>query len=243
MNRTVILAIVAVVVIAGAGAYVYFLAPELLGGRFGTAKPDATAGNALGTRAPGTKTRPASKTTAGAPAPANAQTKVPEATKTATTMKAAPTNVTPAGTPAPPVRKVAAFDRITAADPATTWSRARTIIGDVDCDNAADTVAVGLNKQEVHVALARAADPAPQILVFDIGGSGGVSSPKVAFESLDFDPAERGLGAIEGLRRSRTCKGLLLGDRDQDPVHIVWSQKTQHIEWYRVPRQPAAKPR
>jgi hypothetical protein len=197
--------------------------------------------------APGTKTpAPATKGSA----PATKTTVAAAGSKAPAPANVAQANVTPAGAPvrpAPPARAPSAFERFAASDPAATWNRGRTVVGDVDCDSRADTVAVGIAGQEVHVALARAADPVPQILVFDIAGGvdsagkrlPGIGSARIALESLDFEPAERGLAGVEGLRRSRTCSGVLLGDRNQDPVHLVWSQKTQHIEWYRLPPRTA----
>jgi len=106
----------------------------------------------------------------------------------------------------------------------------------VDCDGAADTVAVGRKRAELHVGLARASDPEPQILVFDVGSSrkGSVSGVRAALslESLDWEPADRGIEGLTGFRRSPTCKGLSLADGDSKVVHIFWSHSTKHVEWY-----------
>jgi hypothetical protein len=148
-------------------------------------------------------------------------------------------------TPAVPVaRKVAnvapapapsAFQRLTASDPAVRWVRDSALIADVDCDQSPDTVVIGRARAEMHVGLARAADPLPQILVFDAGQATGMvhsARAKFALESLDSDPADRGLAGIEGFSRSATCKGITLGDRGPRQLHLLWSRKTQHLEWF-----------
>jgi hypothetical protein len=128
-----------------------------------------------------------------------------------------------------------AFARLAAADPATRWERPSALVADVDCDNVPDTVVVGRRSRELHVGLARAVDQEPQILVFDVGaGKGSVASARVQveLESLDFDPADKGLQALAGLQRSGTCKGLMFGDAGKRKVHIFWSRQTRHVEWF-----------
>jgi hypothetical protein len=159
----------------------------------------------------------------------------------------APPTVTPAGTPtkgSPAGRgaKVAAvaaapsaFQRLAASDPAVRWVRDSALIADIDCDQAPDTVVIGRARTEIHVGLARAADQVPQILVFDVGQAKGTvhsARAKFALESLDTDPAERGLAGMEGFSRSATCKGITLGERGQRQLHLLWSEKTRHLEWF-----------
>ena len=152
--------------------------------------------------------------------------------------------VTPAGTPAKPAARSApagaratpaAHVRLASADPAVRWVKDSTLVADFDCDHLADTVVVGRRRAEIHLGLARAADPTPQILIFDVGrGKGAVCGvrARATIESMDFEPSEKGLGNLEGFRRSSTCKGVGLGDGECTPVHIFFSEKTQHLEWY-----------
>jgi len=154
-------------------------------------------------------------------------------------------NVTPAGTPAKPVLRSApapgraapaAHVRLASADPAVRWVKDSALVADFDCDQVADTVVIGRRRGEIHLGLARTADPTPQILIFDVGpgvkGSVCGARANATVESLDFEPAEKGLGNLEGFQRSSTCKGVGLGDGDCTPVHIFFSGKTQHLEWY-----------
>lgn len=152
-------------------------------------------------------------------------------------------SVVPAGAPAAsraaPSRKPVAthaFARLQAADPTVSWAADSAVVADIDCDGIADTVVVGRKRGELHVGFARAANPDVQILVFDVGRNAknavcGVRAG-VTLESLDWDPAERGLAKLEGFRRSATCKGVGLGDGDCTPAHIFWSYSTRHVEWY-----------
>jgi hypothetical protein len=155
--------------------------------------------------------------------------------------------VTPAGTPthppsraAPPPKRtpatLTAFARLAAADRAVRWVVDSAIVADIDCDHLADTVVVGRRRAEIHVGFARGASAAPQILIFDVGrgvkGAVCGTGAQLRLESLDFDPAERGLASLDGFRRSTTCKGVGLGDGDCRTAHIFWSEKTQHLEWY-----------
>ena len=157
--------------------------------------------------------------------------------------------VTPAGAPMAPATAANArttpsrrpvpshaFARLAAADPSVRWVTDSAIVADIDCDHAADTVVIGRTRNEVHVGFARASDPAPQILIFDVGKNvkNAVCGAQAALnlESLDWDPAERGITKLDGFRRSATCKGVGLGDGDCTPSHIFWSYATRHLEWY-----------
>jgi len=96
-------------------------------------------------------------------------------------------------------------------------------------------VVVGPRRGELHLGLARAADPEPQILVFDVGTakeSVASTQAQVEIESLDFDPADKGLVTLAGFQRSGTCKGLTFGDAGKKKVHVFWSRQTHHMEWF-----------
>lgn len=148
--------------------------------------------------------------------------------------KTAPPNPsTPPSGPAP--RSRSAFQRLAASDPSVRWVTDSAIVADVDCDQALDTVVVGRSRTEVHLGLARAADAIPQILVFDVGSGKGAlptARPKLGIESLDVEPADRGLGKLEGFSRSSTCKGITLGESGKRQIHVLWSNATRHIEWF-----------
>jgi len=123
-------------------------------------------------------------------------------------------SVTPAGSPAgspassrTPTRRPVpthAFARLAAADPAVRWVADSALVADVDCDGAADTVIVAISGVRAALSL----------------------------ESLDWEPADRGLEGLTGFHRSPTCKGLSLADGDSKAVHIFWSHSTKHVEWY-----------
>ena len=174
-----------------------------------------------------------------------AQLREPSPTRPSAANVTTPT-VTPAGTSAPTSSRAApppksavtpiAFARLAAADRAVRWLADSAIVADIDCDHLADTVVVGRRRAEIHVGFARAASAVPQILIFDVGkgvkGAVCGTGAQLRLESLDFDPAERGLASLAGLQRSTTCKGVGLGDGDCRTAHIFWSEKTQHLEWY-----------
>jgi hypothetical protein len=170
-------------------------------------------------------TSPAPVTPAGAPAKAGTRTPAP-----------ASGTPSPASAPARHVASPTAFARLAAADPTVRWERTSSLVADVDCDNVADTVVVGRKRGEMHVGLARAADPEPQILVFDVGPGvkGSVSGARapIELESLDFEPADKGLHTLAGLQRSGTCRGITFGDTGKPKVHIFWSRQTHHLEWF-----------
>ena len=149
-------------------------------------------------------------------------------------MAASTTPVSPPSNRAAP-RAPTAFARLGMADPTVRWETRSTLVADVDCDNVADTVVVGRKRTELHVGLARASNPEPQILVFDVGAAKGSVSgaqAQVEVESLDFDPADKGLQTLAGFQRSGSCRGLTFGDEGKKKVHIFWSHATNHVEWY-----------
>jgi hypothetical protein len=151
----------------------------------------------------------------------------------------ASTRMSAASSPSTPSRRPVAthaFARLADADPGVSWVADSAIIADIDCDHAADTVVVGRKRGEVHVGFALAANPVPQILIFDVGrgAKNAVCGVRAALslESLDWDPAERGLDQLAGFRRSPTCKGVGLGDGDCRTSHMFWSYSSRHVEWY-----------
>jgi hypothetical protein len=176
--------------------------------------------------------------------PAAAQIATTTASRGAPPNRANLATVTLAGTPAGGAPRTTvprasvpthAFARLGAADPTVRWISDSALVADFDCDGAVDTIAIARKRAEVHVGLARAMDPEPQILVFDVGqAKGAVAGVRAALsmESLDWDPTERGLQDLSGLRRSSTCKGVSLGDGDGRNVHIFWSHSSKHLEWY-----------
>ena len=132
---------------------------------------------------------------------------------------------------------VSALAALSAADRTVRWVADSTLIGDFDCDGTADSAFVGRGPTEIHVGVVGGARGAPTVLRFAIGADqqAGVctAAAVLAFESLDYDPAQL-VGPLEGFQRSVRCKGLLLSDGQCDAVHIYWNDASRQFDWWRL---------
>ena len=110
--------------------------------------------------------------------------------------------------------------------PEVRWKTGSVLVGDFACRKQIDHALVGVDAQNIVVAvfLGTLSKP-PQVLRF----SKTARSPgtvELTLEDGDFDPPqfERELGYIpEGMRPSKTCKGLNLNDGEVDSAHIYWN--------------------
>jgi hypothetical protein len=119
--------------------------------------------------------------------------------------------------------------------PGINWKPASVVIGDFSCQGRIEQAVLGTTKTEIVVAvfvgsLARA----PKLLRFSAASRDPATST-LTVEDGDFDPAqfEREVGYIpDGMRPSKTCKGLNLCDGNIDSAHIYWNHNAkQFVAW------------
>lgn len=125
---------------------------------------------------------------------------------------------------------------LSAARPDVAW-RSKVLTADLNCDSVDDHAVLGVTTDKVYVGVLLSGRRAPQILEFPIaaGAQDGVCSKVVvlALENLDYDPVKEGVGALEGFRRSKECRGLRLEDDECDAFHFYWNAKRRWMSWWR----------
>jgi hypothetical protein len=130
-----------------------------------------------------------------------------------------------------------ALQLLSASRPDVKWDAKTALGADFDCDGSLDEAFLGRAAGKVYVGLVRAAVKQPEILEFGVDPSAQAAicqePAKLEIESLDYDPTEA-VGKIDGFRRSRRCKGLVLSGGECDPIHIFWNHRINHLAWWRL---------
>lgn len=144
---------------------------------------------------------------------------------------------TPAQSVGSQARQQAALRSLSVARPDVNWDSKSALSADFDCYGSLDEAFLGRAAGKVFVGVVRAADKEPEVLAFGLAGSAqdAICQEHITLkiESLNYDPTED-VGKIDGFRRSRRCKGLLLSGGECDPIHLFWNFKTNHLGWWRL---------
>lgn len=114
----------------------------------------------------------------------------------------------------------------------------RLLTGDVDCDGHEDAIYYSVSPGTVSVEVRFSQrGRAAQSLTFAIGADSQnslrVAPSEVSLESLDFDPKDEEMGDLPGFQRSKLCKGIVLDDKQSDPIHLYWDHDTHRLAWWR----------
>ena len=109
------------------------------------------------------------------------------------------------------------------------WSVSSTVFGNFSCGGQRDMAIYGTSERSGFVVMIQPSRKGtkPSYLIFATRGR----EPKnisLSVESLDFDDdiafKQEVSAAAPGLRPSKTCKGLALGDVETDAHHIYWNR-------------------
>jgi hypothetical protein len=148
-----------------------------------------------------------------------------------------PAGPTSTASPARATERTAAA-LLTKASPGVHWDVDSAVVADIDCDDSADTAAVGRKADEVRVGLVRGAEPSTaQVLAFAVstGEQQAVCSVDVTLEveTMDKDLGDDEMDPPAGYQRSATCQGLTLGDGNCDSIHLYWNHDSKQLDWWR----------
>lgn len=116
--------------------------------------------------------------------------------------------------------------------PNVKWHTASAIVGDFTCQRRKQHAILGIGEKSIHVAVfTRGLKFKPTVLEFALGHRGRTGL-RIKAESLDFQPGSTtGDGDIpEGMKPSKTCKGIELGDGETDSTHIYWNRVQRQFE-------------
>jgi hypothetical protein len=144
---------------------------------------------------------------------------------------------TPAQSVGNQARQQEALRSLSVTRPDVKWDAKRALSADFDCDGSLDEAFLGHEEGKVFVGVVRAGVERPEILEFSVGRGAQAAicqePATLAIESLNYDPT-KDVGEIDGFRRSRRCKGLVLSGGECDPIHLYWNYKTKHLNWWRL---------
>ena len=105
--------------------------------------------------------------------------------------------------------------------------------GDFSCRGRKDRAILGTSKSEIVVAIfVDGLGRPPKVLRYS-AGERDPTTAELTIEDLDFDPKrfKSEVGELpDGLRPSRTCKGLNLSDGKVDSAHIYWNRKARRFD-------------
>ncbi len=117
------------------------------------------------------------------------------------------------------------------------WNVSSTVFGNFACQGQRDMAILGVSERTGYVVMVQRARKGtkPTYLTFATRGR-DPGNLRLAIEDLDFESNEdikRELEATApGLRPSKTCKGLSLGDGESDSHHIYWDrQRKTFMSW------------
>jgi len=115
------------------------------------------------------------------------------------------------------------------------WKSDQEVVGDFTCLGNAERAVLGTTNSEIVVAVfTDGMNMRPKVLRFPSGRRNPETASLVA-EDLDFKKKqlEKELGYVpEGLKPSKTCKGLNMSDQNTDSAHIYWHrEKRRFLSW------------
>lgn len=119
--------------------------------------------------------------------------------------------------------------------PGTNWKANSVITGDFTCRGRQEFAILGTSKRHLVVAIfAETLKKPPEVLRFSATARDPTTS-ELTIEDGDFDLEEfqNVVGYIpDGMRPSKTCKGLNLSDGNVDSAHIYWNHDAkQFSDW------------
>jgi hypothetical protein len=125
-------------------------------------------------------------------------------------------------------------DVATRAVPGVQW-RAKALSGDFGCRGQPQRAILGTSQSEIVVAIFLNGLSAPPEVLRHTTRRHNPKFVALTVENMNFKPSdlEKHLGYLpQGIRPSRSCKGLNLGDGERDSFHIYWNHDNHRFdEW------------
>ena len=135
----------------------------------------------------------------------------------------------PAAAKGPPAAEVAAARFV----PDVKWRPASVVTGDFSCRGRRETALLGTNQSDIVIAIfLNGLGKPPEALRYSAKAR-RAESAELIVEDMDYDPKElaNSIGsAPEGMRPSKTCKGLKLDDGYTDSAHIYWNHVARRFD-------------
>jgi hypothetical protein len=118
--------------------------------------------------------------------------------------------------------------------PGVRWRAGSVLTADFSCSGRRQHAILGTNAKDIVIAVfVNGESRRPEVLRYSAAVR-VARWAKLTLETLDYDPLEELGYSLPGFQRSRTCKGLNLGDGETDSAHIYWNRDDhQFNEWSR----------
>ncbi|HUI54152.1 MAG TPA: hypothetical protein VLY04_04225 [Bryobacteraceae bacterium] len=114
--------------------------------------------------------------------------------------------------------------------PGITWQARSVVSGNFTCRGRKEQAILGVSASEILVAVFVTGTNAPPELLRYSAKARNPKTAELAVEDLDYDPKQDIGYEPDGFQRSKSCKGLNLGDGLTDSAHIYWNRKSHRFE-------------
>ena len=118
--------------------------------------------------------------------------------------------------------------------PGVEWRPRSVLTADFSCRGHREQAILGISATDIVVAVfLNGTSERPEVLRYS-SRVRDAASAQLTIEDQDYDPNMEIGADLPGFRRSRTCKGLNLGDGMIDSAHIYWNHQTLRFnDWVR----------
>jgi hypothetical protein len=114
--------------------------------------------------------------------------------------------------------------------PGVAWLTRSVVTGDFTCRRRGEQAILGTNESEIVIAVfVNGIKARPEVLRYSAKAR-NAKTAELTIEDLDYDPKQDLGYELPGFRRSKSCKGLNLGDGLTDSAHIYWNHVSHRFE-------------
>ena len=118
--------------------------------------------------------------------------------------------------------------------PGVTWQVKSVVTADFTCEGHKQQAILGFSSSEIVIEVfISGLKSRPETLRY-VAKVRYLPTTALTTEDLDYDPREDPGYELPGFERSKSCKGLNLGDQETDSAHIYWDHNARRFDdWSR----------
>ncbi|WP_233081902.1 hypothetical protein [Rheinheimera soli] len=112
---------------------------------------------------------------------------------------------------------------------------------DIDCDGIPENLTINVSEQDFDLSVVASSNNKKSVLTFGVGQSSRqdaicglspkLSSGNAATKEMHLEMFGE---EIDGYKYSQSCKELVVGDDDCDPIYVFFNHKTGVLNWSRL---------
>ncbi|MEO5924923.1 MAG: hypothetical protein ABIR70_13975 [Bryobacteraceae bacterium] len=122
--------------------------------------------------------------------------------------------------------------------PEVTWQEKSVIHADFSCQGRREAAILGTTKETIVVAIfINGSAQKPELVTYPQDVFAPTWPLSIEIDGLDYNVKQRAedLGTpLQGLQRSKTCKGIYLGNHQEDGIHIYWNRVMREFNEWRL---------